>query len=135
MHKSNEDHPCCSCLGREHGLQGEDFERGKSSEELEQRDWLQEYRLRESLTPMHDFHHLQHLFARKRFSSSLCRKNLESSLQTPSDQLSREIKSAQYHNVEYEIDLEKKGSYMCEFDDDDILENIKTLCKNLLETT
>jgi len=112
----------------------EDFERGKSPEELKQTDWLQEYRLREPLTPMHGFHHLQHLFARKRSSSSLRRKNSESSLQTSSDQLPREVKSAQYRNVEYEIGLEKKGSYMREFDDDDIPEDIKTFCKNLLET-
>jgi len=110
----------------------EDFERGKSPEELEQRDWLQDYCLREPFRPMHGFHHLQHLFARKRSSSSLRRKNSESSLQTPSDQLPREVKSAQYRTVEYEIGLEKKGSYMREFDDD-IPEDIKTFCKNLLE--
>jgi len=83
---------------------GKIFERGKSPEELEQRDWLQEYCLREPLTPMHGFHHLQHLFARKRFSSSLRRKNSKSSLQTLSDQLAREVKSAQYCTVEYKID-------------------------------
>jgi len=66
---------------------------------------------------MHGFHHLQHLFARKRSSSSLRRKNSESSLQTPSDQLPREVKSAQYRTVEYEIGLEKKGSYMCKYKD------------------
>jgi len=82
---------------------------------------------------MHGFHHLQHLFARKRSSSSLRRKNSESSLQTPSDQLPREVKSAQYRTVEYEIGLERKGSYMREIDDDDIPEDIKTFCKNLLE--
>ena len=66
---------------------------------------------------MHGFHHLQHLFARKKSLSSLRRKNSESSLQTPSDQLPREIKSAQYRTVEYEIGLEKKGSHMCKFKD------------------
>ncbi len=81
---------------------------------------------------MHGFHPFQHLFARKKSSSSLRRKNSESSLQTPSDQLPREVKSAQYKSVEYEIGLEKKGSYMRESDDDDIPENIKILCKNLL---
>ena len=83
---------------------------------------------------MPNFHHLHHLFARKRSSSSLRRKNSESSLQTASDQLPREVKSAQYTTVEYEIGLEKKGSYMREFDDEYIPENNKTLCKNLLET-
>jgi hypothetical protein len=71
---------------------------------------------------MHDFHHLQHLFARKKFSSFLRRKNSEFSLQTLSDQLSRKVKSAQYRTVEYEIGLKKKGSYMREFNDDDIRE-------------
>ena len=66
---------------------------------------------------MHGFHHLQHLFARKKSSSFLRRKNSESSLQTPSDQLPREVKSAQYRTVEYEIGLENKGSYMCKFKD------------------
>ena len=95
----------------------EDFERGKSPEEFEQRDCLQEHCLKEPLRSMHGFHHLQHLLARKKSSSSLRHKNSESSLQTPSDQLPREIKSAQYRTVEYEIGLEKKGSYMCKFKD------------------
>jgi len=105
----------------------EDFERGRSPEEFEQRDWLQEYCLREPLIPMHGFHHLQHLFARKRSSSSLRRKNSESSLQTPSDQLPREVKSAQYRTVEYEIGLEKKGSYMCKYKDGCKQEHFKGL--------
>lgn len=48
----------------------EDFERGKSPEELEQRDWLQVHDAREPFKPMHGFHYLGHLFARKRSSSS-----------------------------------------------------------------
>ena len=95
----------------------EDFERGKSPEEFDQRDWLQEHCLKEPFRPMHGFHHLQHLFARKKSSSSLRRKNSEFSFQTPSDQLPREVKSAQYRTVEYEIGLEKKGSHMCKFKD------------------
>ena len=95
----------------------EDFERGKSPEEFDQRDWLQEHYLKEPFRPMHGLHHLQHLFARKKSSSSLRRKNSEFSFQTPSDQLPREVKSAQYRTVEYEIGLEKKGSHMCKFKD------------------
>ena len=95
----------------------EDFERGKFPEDFKQKDWLQEHCLEEPFRPMHGFHHLQHLFARKKSLSSLRRKNSESSLQTPSDQLPREIKSAQYRTVEYEIGLEKKGSHMCKFKD------------------
>ena len=86
---------------------------------------------------MHGFAHLHHLFARKkRSSSSLRRKNSQLTLQTPSDQLPREAKSAQYRNPEYEIRLEEKGSYMREYDDvddDNKGENMKILCKTLLE--
>lgn len=85
---------------------------------------------------MHGFHPLQYLFARKKSSASLRRKNSQSTLQTPSDQLPREVKSAQYRSPEYEIRLEEKGSYMREYDDaddDSKGENMKTLCKTLLE--
>ncbi len=66
---------------------------------------------------MQDFYHLYHLFARKRLSSLLRRKNSKSSFRTSSDQLSREVKSAQYRTIEYEIGLEKKGNYMCKYKD------------------
>ena len=86
---------------------------------------------------MHAFHQIHHLLSRKK---SLRRKQSQSqsqsSLQTPSDQLPREVKSRQYSNVEYEIRLEQKGSYMREYDDvddDEKGENIKTLSKNFLE--
>jgi len=108
----------------------EDFERGKSPEKFEQRSRLREF------YAMHGFPHLPHLFARKRSSSSLSRKKSQSSLKTPSDQLPREVKSAQYNNPEYEIRLEQKGSYMREhddIDDDNKGENMKTLCNDLLE--
>ena len=112
----------------------EDFKRGKSPEEFEQRDWLQEHCLKEPFRIIHGFHHLQHLFARKKSSPSLRRKNSQSTLQTPSDQLPREVKSAQYRNPDYTIGLERKGSYMREFDDDDIPKYVKDLCQTLLET-
>lgn len=70
------------------------------------------------------------------FFNLISRKKSQSSLKTPSDQLPREVKSAQYNNPEYEIRLEQKGSYMREYDDiddDDKGENMKTLCKTLLE--
>jgi len=113
-----------------------DFERGKLPEEPGQRDWLQELYTRESFRPMHAFTHLHHFLARKKSSSSLRRKKSQSSLQTPSDQLPRETKSAQYNNPDYEIRLEQKGSYMREYDDIDDGnkgEDMKTLCKILLE--
>ena len=74
---------------------------------------------------MHDFYHLHHLFARKKSSFFLRRKNSKFNFQTLNDQLSREIKNIQYKTVKYEIDLKKKDSYMREFDDDNISENIK----------
>ena len=63
----------------------EDFERGKSLEELGQKDWLREHYTREPFRAMHAFAHLYHLFARKKSSASLRRKQSQSSLQTPSD--------------------------------------------------
>ncbi len=86
---------------------------------------------------MHPSTHLHHLFARKKSSSSLGRKKSQSSLQTPSDQLPREVKSAHYRNPDYAIELEDEGSYMREFgddDDDDIPKNVRDLCRTLLET-
>lgn len=66
---------------------------------------------------MHPLQHLQRLLARQKSSTSLHHRKSESSLQTPSDQLPRGVKSAQYKSVEYEIALKKKGSYMCKFKD------------------
>ena len=56
--------------------------------------------------------HLQHLLARNK-----CLKNLKYSFLKTSDQLPRKVKSAQYKTMDYEIGLEKKGSYMCKFKD------------------
>lgn len=115
----------------------EDFERGKSSLEPGQRDWLQEHYIREPFQKMHAFTHLHDFFARKKSSASLRRKQSQSTIQTPSDQPSREAKSSQYNSPDYEIKLERKGSYMREYDDIDDNEdngkNMKTLCKILLE--
>lgn len=111
----------------------EDFEEGKSLEELGQRDRIQEHYIRQPFGAMHAFSHLHHLFARKKSSSSLGRKKSQSSLQTPSDQLPREIKSAQYRNPDYTLELENEGSYMNDFDDD-IPKNVAALCRTLLET-
>lgn len=80
---------------------------------------------------MHGFQHLRHLFARKRSSSSLRRKSSQSSLQTASDQLPREVKSAQYKDPEYEDTLEKHGSYMRK-SQLDITSVSKSLCQSLL---
>ena len=90
----------------------EDFERSKSSEKLGQSDWLQQFFIKKSFRTMHAFTHLHHFFARKKSSFSLSRKKSQSSFQTSSDQLSREIKNAQYKNSDYAIEFENEGSYM-----------------------
>ena len=111
----------------------EDFERGKSSEESGQRDWLQEHHIRESVRTMHAFAHLHDFLARKKKScSSSRRKKPQSASETPSDQLSRENKSSQYNNIEYEIHLEQKGSYMRK-SALGITDASRDLCRTLLE--
>jgi len=111
----------------------DDSESGKSPEEFVERDWLQEHYLKEPFKPMQGFHHLHHLFARKWSSSPLRRKNSESSFQTPSDQLPREVKSAQYRDPEYEVGLAAKGSFM-DKSDLDITDDSRSLCRRLLQS-
>ena len=101
----------------------EDFERGKLPEESPQRDWEKEFQAKEPFRPMHGFEHLRHMFARRRSQSTT---------QTPSDQLPREVKSAQYKDAEYEDQLEVKGSYMRD-SDLDVTEDSRKLCQNLLQ--
>ena len=81
---------------------------------------------------MHAFAHLHHLFARKKSSASLRRKQSQSSLQTPSDQLPREVKSAQYRNPDYAAELEDEGSYMYK-SALGITDISRELCRTLLE--
>ncbi len=106
----------------------EDFEKGKSSDEFERKDWLQKPYINAPFRLMH----LHHFLARKKSSSSLRRKKSQSSLQTSSDQLSRESRSSQYNNIEYEIRLEQKGSYMRK-STLGILDTSRDLCRILLE--
>ena len=110
----------------------EDFERGKSSEEPGRKDWLQEYFTKEPSREMQALTHSHHFFARP----PLSRKESQS-LRTSNDQSSQGSKSSQYNTADYEIRLERKGSYMREYDDIDDDEekgtNMKTLCKTLLE--
>lgn len=63
------------------------------------------------------------------------RTQSQSSLQTPSDQLPREVKSARYRNPDYVAELKDEGSYMRDFDydDDDIPKNVKDFYRTLLE--
>ncbi len=80
---------------------------------------------------MHAFPHLHHFLARKK-SSSLRRKKPQSGSETRSDQLSRENRSSQYNNIEYEIRLEQKGSYMRK-STLGITDTSRDLCRTLLE--
>ncbi len=64
---------------------------------------------------------------------SLCRKKSDSSLTGSSNQKKRESKSVAYRDTRYTTLLEGKGSYMREFDDNDIPEDVKDLCQTLLK--
>ncbi|KAK6591861.1 hypothetical protein H4I96_12138 [Botrytis cinerea] len=80
---------------------------------------------------------MNHLFARKKSSSSLRSKQYEagssaSSSITPSDQKPREAKSAPYQSPQYKILLETKGSFMRK-SDLGIADTSKTVCQTLLE--
>lgn len=110
----------------------EDFERGKSPQEPERKDWVQEYFTKDPFREMQALTSPQHFFARP----PLSRKESQS-LKTSSDQSSQGGKSSQYNNSEYEIRLEQKGSYMRDhddIDDDNKGQNMKALCKTLLES-
>lgn len=77
------------------------------------------------------------------YSKSLCKEQVfvffflnpmksQSSFQTPNDQLSRQIKSAQYKNPEYAIERENEGSFMYK-STLRITEMSRELCRTLLE--
>ena len=79
---------------------------------------------------------VSHLLARKKSTSSLRRKRSDSELaeqssNTPSDQKSREAKSAPYRDARYETLLSTKGSFM-DKDDIGIVERSRELVNNLL---
>ncbi|QSS65228.1 hypothetical protein I7I51_06070 [Histoplasma capsulatum] len=71
--------------------------------------------------------------ARRKSTSSLRRKGLESSATTPSDQRPREEKSAPYKNPHYRTVLETKGSFM-DKSSLGITDGSKALIKALLDT-
>ena len=110
----------------------EDFERGKLLKELGRKDWLQEHHAREPFQKMHAFSHLRHFLTKKKSSASLRRKQSQSTIQTPSDQSSREGKSSQYNNPDYEVRLQEKGCYMRK-SALGITNMSRDLCRNLLE--
>ena len=69
----------------------------------------------------------------RRVPPSLRRKQSDSSLTGSDDQTNRERKSTPYRNTRYATLLATKGSYLREFDDDDIPASMKDLCQALLE--
>ncbi len=110
----------------------EDFETGKSPKKPGQRTWLQEHYTREPFRKMHAFARSHDFLARKKSSASLRRKQSQSTIQTPNDQPSRESKSSQYNNPDYEVRLERKGSYMRK-SPLGITNTSRELCRTLLE--
>ncbi|OJD26982.1 hypothetical protein ACJ73_01616 [Blastomyces percursus] len=79
---------------------------------------------------------MSHLLAKKKSTASLRRKNSNSSLATgsnaPTDQESRDGKSAKYRNATYETVLATKGSFMAE-SELEVTERSKEICKMLLD--
>ncbi|EEH09812.1 conserved hypothetical protein [Histoplasma capsulatum G186AR] len=84
----------------------------------------------------HEGYNMSHLLPRKKSTSSLRRKQSESSSvatsTTPSDQKSREEKNAQYKNPRYEVLLQTKGIFMRK-SELGITNGSKDLCQRLLE--
>ncbi|KAI9674642.1 MAG: hypothetical protein M1822_009046 [Bathelium mastoideum] len=83
---------------------------------------------------------VQHALPRKRSKSSLCRKRSDTSVgagtvrtRTPSDQHSREQKSAPYRHPRYEGQLQEHGSYMDDHDEG-ITKQGEELLAKLLKT-
>ncbi|KMU72962.1 hypothetical protein CISG_09926 [Coccidioides immitis RMSCC 3703] len=79
---------------------------------------------------------MSHLLAEKKSTASLRRKNSNSSLATgsnaPTDQESRDGKSAKYRSATYETVLATKGSFMAE-SELEVTERSKQICKTLLD--
>jgi hypothetical protein len=81
---------------------------------------------------------MNHLLAWKKSTGSLRRKRSDSELptegsNTPSDQKSREAKSALYRDARYETLIATKGSFMGK-NPLGISDASKNTCRNLLET-
>ena len=110
----------------------EDFEGGKLLENAGQKTWLQEHYTRQPFRKMQNLAQSHDFLARKKSSASLRRKQSHSSIQTPSDQTSRERKSSQYLKPDYEVRLKQKGSYMCK-SPLGIKDTSRELCRTLFE--
>lgn len=79
---------------------------------------------REPLGTMPAFAHLRQYLARKKKTQSIS--------ETLSDQLPQENESFQYHNVDYELRLEQRGSYMGK-SAVGVIDTSRDLCQLLLE--
>ena len=77
----------------------------QTREDLERYNCLEDFLIKQEIN-------MADILARKKSSSSLRRKDSESSLATPSDQQPREAKSSKYMTAAYETVLATKGSYM-----------------------
>ena len=96
--------------------------------DLEEQRWFKEY----------GEPNMEHLLARQKSSSSLRRTQAQlgsvvPSSATPSDQKSREEKSAPYKHPAYRTELASKNSFM-DKDEVGIIQESKELCRKLLET-
>ncbi len=69
----------------------------------------------------------------KKAPTSLRRKQSDLSLTGSSDQTKRESKSVAYRDTRYTTLLEGKGSYMRDFDDDNITKGMEDVCQMLLK--
>jgi hypothetical protein len=108
----------------------EDQTRKDFKKYFEKDSWFEKYWEPES--------NMNHLLARKKSSSSLRGKKRESSAgtpstTTPSDQKSREIKSASYKRPSYATVLAIQGSFMGK-SDLGVTDASKILCRTLLDT-
>ncbi|KAL9121808.1 MAG: hypothetical protein Q9187_001632 [Circinaria calcarea] len=98
----------------------------QTREDLERYNCLKDFLIKQEIN-------MADILARKKSSSSLRRKDSESSLATPSDQQPREAKSSKYMTAAYETVLATKGSYMGRTPLK-ITDISKTLCRSLLIT-
>ncbi|KAK3175907.1 hypothetical protein OEA41_007229 [Lepraria neglecta] len=103
-------------------------------EDLKQDSWLEE-QMEQSSIPVVQYVEINGMRYPRPVKKvpSIRWKQSDTGLTGSSDQKKRESKSASYRDTLYKAFLANKGSYMHEFDDDDIPKNIEDLCQTLLE--
>ena len=103
-------------------------------EDLEQDSWLEEQMEYSTQVVQYvEINGFRYPRPIKKAPTSLRRKQSDSSLTGSSDQNKRESKSVAYRDTRYTTLLEGKGSYMREFDDDNIPKDMEDLCQMLLK--